>query len=76
MYRSQITNEFEKITFNPKDEELATHSSHYKPRKGRLPEKKRICALLSSLPSAFIPPLFSPSRKPKIALLNSFLDLG
>jgi len=27
------------ITFNPKDEDLATHGSHYKLRKGRLPEK-------------------------------------
>jgi len=27
---------------NPKDEELATHGSHYNPMKGRLQEKKKI----------------------------------
>ena len=30
-----------KITFNPKDEELTTHGSHYNPRKGRLLDKKK-----------------------------------
>jgi len=40
--------------FNPKDEELATHGSHYNRMKEIFQEKKKIGALLSSLPSASV----------------------
>jgi len=59
-----------------KDEELATHGSHYNLMKGSLQEKKRIGVLLSSLPSISVPLGLHTLRKPKTALLNSFSGLG
>jgi len=48
----------------------ASPCHHYNPVKGRLQEKKRIGALLSSLSSACVPLRLFMFRKPKIALLN------
>jgi len=56
----------------PKMKNLATHGSHYKSRKGRLQEKKRIL-----IPAVCLCPLgLDVFRNSKFALLNLFLGLG
>jgi len=52
--------------------ELATHSSHYNPMKGRLQEKKKILILAVRLR----PPGLDFVQNPKNPLLDLVLDLG
>jgi len=60
------------ITFNPKDEELVTHGSHYNPMKGRLQEEKKILILV-----VYLRPLgLDAFQNPKNLLLNLVLGVG